>query len=151
MRYFNVFGPRQDPDGDYAAVISKWTAAMIKGETVYINGDGETSRDFCFIDNAVQANILAALADKSAKNEVYNVAVGYRTSLNELYSIIQKSLAKNDKFYTKSPSYRDFRPGDVLHSQADISKAKAQLGYSPKHDIKSGINKAMPWYIKNIT
>mgnify|MGYP000592531596 FL=1 len=151
LRYFNVFGPRQDPDGDYAAVIPKWTAAMIKGETVYINGDGETSRDFCFIDNAVQANILAAMADESAKNEVYNVAVGDRTSLNVLYFAIQESLAKNDQCYTKPPLYRAFRPGDVRHSLADISKAKVRLGYSPTHDIKSGIKKAMPWYIKNIT
>jgi UDP-N-acetylglucosamine 4-epimerase len=151
LRYFNVFGPRQDPDGAYAAVIPKWTAAMIKGEVVYVNGDGETSRDFCFIDNAVQANILAAMAGKSAKNEVYNVAVGDRTSLNELYSAIQDSLTKNGQRYAGLPAYRDFRPGDVRHSQADISKAKTRLGYSPMHDIKAGINKAMPWYVKNIT
>jgi UDP-N-acetylglucosamine 4-epimerase len=151
LRYFNVFGPRQDPDGAYAAVIPKWTAAMLKGEVVYVNGDGKTSRDFCFIDNAVQANILAAMAGKSAKNEVYNVAVGDRTSLNELYSAIQDSLTKNGQRYTKLPAYRDFRPGDVRHSQADISKAKSRLGYSPMHGIKAGIDKAMPWYVKNIT
>lgn len=149
LRYFNVFGQRQDPDGAYAAVIPKWTAAMVRGEDVYINGDGETSRDFCFIENAVQANILAALADDSTKNEVYNVAVGDRTTLNELFSALKAALAENGVVYEKDPVYQDFRPGDVRHSQADISKAASKLGYAPEYRIQEGIAKAMPWYLQN--
>ncbi len=148
LRYFNVFGPRQDPHGAYAAVIPKWTAAMIAGEDVAINGDGETSRDFCFVANAVQANILAALS-QPAKSEVYNVAVGGRTSLNTLFHSIAKSLKAEGVTYTKQPLYRDFRAGDVRHSQADISKAREQLGYEPSHTIGQGIAVAMPWYVKN--
>ncbi len=148
LRYFNVFGPRQDPHGAYAAVIPKWTAAMIAGEDVAINGDGETSRDFCFVANAVQANILAALS-QTAKSEVYNVAVGDRTSLNTLFHSIAKSLQAEGVMYTKQPLYRDFRAGDVRHSQADISKARQQLGYEPSHTIEQGIAVAMPWYVKN--
>lgn len=149
LRYFNVFGKRQDPNGAYAAVIPKWTAAMVRGEDVFINGDGETSRDFCFIENAVQANLLAAVADDLAKNEVYNVAVGDRTSLNDLFSALKAALAENGVVYEKDPVYRDFRPGDVRHSQADISKAASRLGYAPEYRIKEGIAKAMPWYLKN--
>lgn len=149
LRYFNVFGKRQDPNGAYAAVIPKWTAAMVRGEDVFINGDGETSRDFCFIENAVQANILAALADDSAKNEVYNVAVGDRTTLNELFAALRDALAKNGVVYEKAPVYRDFRAGDVRHSQADVSKAASRLGYAPEYRISEGIAKAMPWYLQN--
>ena len=149
LRYFNVFGKRQDPDGAYAAVIPKWTAAMVRGEDVFINGDGETSRDFCFIENAVQANILAALADDSAKNEVYNVAVGDRTTLNELFAALRDALANNGVVYEKAPVYREFRAGDVRHSQADVSKAASRLGYAPEYRISEGIAKAMPWYLKN--
>ena len=123
LRYFNVFGPRQDPNGAYAAVIPKWTAAMIAGDDVFINGDGETSRDFCFIDNTVQANILAATTqDDDAKNQVYNVAVGDRTTLNDLFDAIKSALNDNGVRYDKSPVYLDFRAGDVRHSQADVSK-----------------------------
>lgn len=150
LRYFNVFGKRQDPDGAYAAVIPKWTASMIQGDEVCINGDGETSRDFCFVENAVQANLLAATAADEAKNEVYNVAVGDRTTLNDLFHALQGALAENGKPYAKSPVYRDFRPGDVRHSQADISKAAAKLGYVPEYHIIDGISKAMPWYIENV-
>lgn len=150
LRYFNVFGKRQDPNGAYAAVIPKWTAAMIQGDEVFINGDGETSRDFCFVDNAVQANLLAASAEETAKNEVYNVAVGDRTTLNELFYALQAALAKNGIVYKKTPVYREFRPGDVRHSQADISKAAEKLGYSPEYRIMDGIAMAMPWYIKNV-
>jgi UDP-N-acetylglucosamine 4-epimerase len=146
LRYFNVFGKRQDPNGAYAAVIPKWTAAMIQGEEVFINGDGETSRDFCFIENTVQMNILAATAKEDAKDEVYNVAVGDRTTLNDLYTSIAKALEENDIAITKQPSYRDFRAGDVLHSQADTSKAEKKLGYQPEFRILGGISKAMPWY-----
>jgi UDP-N-acetylglucosamine 4-epimerase len=146
LRYFNVFGKRQDPDGAYAAVIPKWTAAMINNEEVFINGDGETSRDFCFIENTVQMNILAATANDDAKVQVYNVAVGDRTTLNTLYNSIQNSLINNGVFSDRKPTYRDFRAGDVRHSQANISKAEKLLGYKPEFNIQQGINKAMPWY-----
>lgn len=148
LRYFNVFGKRQDPDGAYAAVIPKWTAGMIKGEDVFINGDGETSRDFCFIGNTVQANLLAATAtDEAALNQVYNVAVSGRTTLNTLFKQIKLALASNGIGYENAPVYRDLRAGDVRHSQADISKAKIRLAYAPEYDINSGIARAMPWYI----
>ncbi|MFS1909695.1 SDR family oxidoreductase [Vibrio sp. 10N.286.48.B7] len=146
LRYFNVFGPRQDPNGAYAAVIPKWTASMIQGEEVFINGDGETSRDFCFIENTVQMNILAATAQEDAKDEVYNVALGDRTTLNELYASIQNALNGLGLRLDTTPTYRDFRAGDVRHSQANIAKAKENLGYAPEYRIQDGINKAMPWY-----
>lgn len=152
LRYFNVFGQRQDPNGAYAAVIPKWTAAMIAGDDVFINGDGETSRDFCFIDNTVQANILAATtADDAAKNQVYNVAVGDRTTLNDLYRAIQAALAENGVNYSKDAVYRDFRAGDVRHSQASIAKIEQALGYAPEFRIDAGIQLAMRWYVKNLT
>jgi UDP-N-acetylglucosamine 4-epimerase len=146
LRYFNVFGPRQDPSGAYAAVIPCWTAAMIRGEDVVINGDGETSRDFCFVTNAVQANILAALAPAEARGQVYNIAVGERTTLNELFSILREALQNMQIKYDRPAIYRDFRAGDVRHSWADISKAKNNLGYVPKHRVKQGVQIAMPWY-----
>lgn len=149
LRYFNVFGKRQDPDGAYAAVIPKWTAAMVRGEDVFINGDGETSRDFCFIENAVQANLLAATAEDSAKDEVYNVAVGDRTTLNDLFAALKDALAENSVVYEKAPVYRDFRAGDVRHSQADIGKAASKLGYAPEFRIFEGIARAMPWYLEH--
>ena len=151
LRYFNVFGKRQDPDGAYAAVIPKWTAAMIDNQDLFINGDGETSRDFCFVENAVQANILAATANDEGKNQVYNVALGDRTSLNELFGSLVTSLGANEVSYEKSAIYQEFRAGDVRHSQADISKAKGLLGYQPEFRIQQGIDKAMPWYIKFLT
>lgn len=152
LRYFNVFGKRQDPNGAYAAVIPKWTAAMIAGEDVFINGDGETSRDFCFVDNAVQANLLAATAiDETARNQVYNVAVGDRTTLNQLFEALRKTLAANAVCYQKNAVRREFRAGDVRHSQADIAKIARLLGYAPTHDIHAGIQTAMPWYIRFIT
>jgi UDP-N-acetylglucosamine/UDP-N-acetylgalactosamine 4-epimerase len=147
LRYFNVFGPRQDPNGAYAAVIPKWTAAMIANEELVINGDGETSRDFCFVQNAVQANIKAALAPEEARGQVYNVAVGERTTLNQLYKILKSALALQQIHYSKPPRYKDFRMGDVRHSQADISKAVAGLGYKPAFSVEDGVNAAMPWYI----
>ena len=149
LRYFNVFGQRQDPNGAYAAVIPKWTAAMIAGNDVFINGDGETSRDFCFIENTVQANILAATTQNDeAKNQVYNVAVGDRTTLNELFNAIKAALNANGVTYNKEPIYREFRAGDVRHSQASIEKIESLLGYKPEFVITQGIDKAMPWYIK---
>jgi UDP-N-acetylglucosamine 4-epimerase len=146
LRYFNVFGKRQDPNGAYAAVIPKWTAAMIAEDDVFVNGDGETSRDFCFIENTVQMNILAATASDDVKNEVYNVAVGDRTTLNELYTAIQLALQENEILIDVKPIYREFRAGDVRHSQADITKAVVKLGYAPEYKIMDGISKAMPWY-----
>ncbi|MCU4550037.1 Vi polysaccharide biosynthesis UDP-N-acetylglucosaminuronic acid C-4 epimerase TviC [Acinetobacter pittii] len=149
LRYFNVFGKRQNPNGAYAAVIPKWTSAMIENQDVSINGDGETSRDFCYIKNAVQANILAATTvHEEAKNQVYNVAIGDRTTLNDLFDAIRKELNKNNVLYIKDALYKDFRVGDVRHSQADISKAQKNLGYEPKYNIFLGITEAMPWYIK---
>lgn len=151
LRYFNVFGRRQDPNGAYAAVIPKWTASMIEGDTVFINGDGETSRDFCYIENTVQANILAATTqNEEATNQVYNIAVGDRTTLNELFNAIKSALADNGVTYEQQPTYRDFRPGDVRHSQADVSKANSLLGYEPKFDISQGIDEAMAWYVKSV-
>ncbi|WP_085675450.1 MULTISPECIES: NAD-dependent epimerase/dehydratase family protein [unclassified Pseudomonas] len=147
LRYFNVFGKRQDPNGAYAAVIPKWTSAMLEQADVYINGDGETSRDFCFIENVVQMNLLAATSELAAQNQVFNVAVGGRTTLNDLFAYLAQALGENGAPYTKAPLYREFREGDVRHSQADISKASNLLGYEPQFNIKEGIQKAMPWYI----
>lgn len=149
LRYFNVFGPRQDPNGAYAAVIPKWTASMIAGDVVFINGDGQTSRDFCYVENAVQANLLAATASESgATSEVYNVAVGDRTTLNQLYEYIASSLEKHGVKTTSKKEYRDFREGDVRHSQASIEKAEEHIGYKPYFHIRDGIGKAVAWYIK---
>lgn len=151
LRYFNVFGQRQDPKGAYAAVIPKWTSSMIAGEDVFINGDGETSRDFCFIQNVVQANILAATTQSDeAKNQVYNVALGDRTTLNELYLAIQAALATNDVNFERDPVYREFRAGDVRHSQASIAKIEQGLGYAPQFKIAEGIQLAMRWYVNNL-
>jgi len=148
LRYFNVFGPRQDPNGAYAAVIPKWTAAMIKGEDIFINGDGETSRDFCFVENAMQANLLAATtAAPEARNQVYNVAVGDRTTLNQLFESLREALAINGVSYEKPSLYRAFRAADVRHSLADISKGERLLGYSPQYPIRRGISKAVIWYL----
>ncbi|MHA7681462.1 NAD-dependent epimerase/dehydratase family protein [Cupriavidus sp. PET2-C1] len=149
LRYFNVFGPRQDPNGAYAAVIPKWTASLLKGENVYINGDGETSRDFCYVANAVQANLLAATVDNpSARNQVYNVAVGDRTTLNGLFASLRENLLSDGVSADVQPVYRDFRAGDVRHSQADVGKARQLLGYEPSHRIGEGLREAMSWYIR---
>ena len=148
LRYFNVFGARQDPNGAYAAVIPKWTDALIQAETIYINGDGETSRDFCYVANAVQANLLAATTlNEEAKNQVYNVAVGDRTTLNQLFNLLCDGLNSLGVKANVQPIYRDFREGDVRHSQADVSKAQRLLGYSPTHRLADGIHEAMPWYV----
>lgn len=148
LRYFNVFGPRQDPDGAYAAVIPKWTAAMLADQPVTINGDGETSRDFCFIANAVQANLLAALAPDEAQGEIYNVAVGQRTSLNQLFALLRDGLAEHQVHYDREPRHAEFRPGDTRHSEADIAKAKTLLGYRPGHDVAAGLKLALPYYLE---
>lgn len=152
LRYFNVFGPRQDPNGAYAAVIPQWIAALIKGELLRINGDGETSRDFCYVENVIQVNILAALSnDPEAINQVYNVALNERTSLNQLYEMIRSLLVKEFPYLKKhKPEYVAFREGDVRHSQADISKAVRLLGYTPTHQIDKGLKQALDWYIANV-
>lgn len=153
LRYFNVFGRRQDPDGPYAAVIPKWVAALLTGEPCRINGDGETSRDFCYVDNVVQANVLAALTENpAAVGEVYNVAVGGRTSLNDLFAALRDGLAKrNPEIADRTPEYTDFRPGDVRHSQADISKISRLLGYLPEYSAADGITLALDWYVAHHT
>jgi len=152
LRYFNIFGKRQDPNGAYAAVIPKWTAALIKGKPLYINGDGKTSRDFCYIDNTVQMNLLAATTENpEATNQVYNVAHNQRTSLNELYQLIKRALTDHCLLKNDNLHYQDFRAGDVRHSQADIAKAQALLSYQPIQDIKQGLNEAMEWYVKSLS
>ncbi len=151
LRYFNAFGPRQDPDGAYAAVIPKWIAAMLSGDDVQINGDGETSRDFCYVGNVVQANLRAALRAELGSSEVYNVAVGGRTTLNDLFHVIRDGLAALGHAYHKQPAHRDFRAGDVRHSQADVSKAQRELGYVPLIDLRAGMNEALPWYVDFLT
>lgn len=150
LRYFNVFGPRQDPNGPYAGVIPKWIAAMIQDSSVAINGDGETSRDFCYVDNAVQANLLAALASPAAQNQVYNIAVGARTSLNDLFSKLQARLALQQIYYNRPPLRAPLRAGDVRHSLADISKATRLIGYEPAHTLDSGLALTIPWYFRQL-
>ncbi|MBK6602130.1 MAG: Vi polysaccharide biosynthesis UDP-N-acetylglucosaminuronic acid C-4 epimerase TviC [Betaproteobacteria bacterium] len=149
LRYFNVFGERQDPEGAYAAVIPRWVRALLTGEEVVINGDGETSRDFCYVGNAVQANLLAATTtDVAAINQIYNVAVDDRTSLNRLFEMLREELARTEPDVAgRVPVHRDFRPGDVRHSQADICKARRLLGYEPAHRLVEGLRIAMPWYV----
>lgn len=152
LRYFNVFGPRQDPDGAYAAVIPKWIASLLKQQPVLINGDGETSRDFCFIENVVQANLLAATTTNSAAiNQAYNIAVGERTTLNELFALLQTGLRKREaSLPEQKPVYQDFRAGDVRHSLADIQKANRLLGYEPATRVEEGLEMAMDWYKENV-
>lgn len=151
LRYFNVFGKRQDPNGAYSAVIPRWVSLMIRGEPVDINGDGETSRDFCYIENVVQANILAAcIDDESVKNNVFNVAFGDRTTLNELFYCLKKELSTLGINYLLEPKYGDFRSGDVRHSQASIEKAKSLMGYSPEFSFSSGIKETAAWYVDSL-
>lgn len=150
LRYFNVFGPRQDPNGPYAGVIPKWIAAMIQDSSVTINGDGETSRDFCYIDNTVQANLLAAQAPLASRNQVYNIAVGGRTSLNDLFSKLQANLALQQIHYNRPPLHAPLRAGDVRHSLADISKAVRLIGYEPAHNLDSGLALTIPRYIRQL-
>jgi UDP-N-acetylglucosamine 4-epimerase len=153
LRYFNIFGKRQDPDGAYAAVIPKWVAAILNKEDVFINGDGETSRDFCYIDNTVQMNLLAATTDNDeATDQVYNVALNDRTNLNKLHQMIEERLIQRTAgLENRKPIYRDFRAGDVRHSQADISKAQILLDYQPKYTISKGMDEAMDWYVNSLS
>ena len=152
LRYFNVFGPRQDPNGPYAAVIPQWIAAMIKNGPVFINGDGKTSRDFCYIDNVVQMNLLAATTrNPKAINQVYNVALNQRISLNELFAMLRERLLPHYPHLKRyKPVYRDFRSGDVRHSQADITRARRRVGFAPTHRIEQGLDAALQWYRKNL-
>jgi UDP-N-acetylglucosamine 4-epimerase len=152
LRYFNVFGPRQDPQGPYAAVIPKWVRAMICNEQVRIHGDGETSRDFCYVENVIQANLLAATTTRAeAVNQVYNVALNGRTNLNQLYALLRERLLPDHPHLAASrPVYGDFRPGDVRHSEADISKARELLGYRPTHTVAQGLDSALSWYRQNL-
>ncbi|MGB1111276.1 MAG: NAD-dependent epimerase/dehydratase family protein, partial [Gammaproteobacteria bacterium] len=149
----NIFGRRQDPNGAYAAVIPKWVDAMLKGDEVFINGDGETSRDFCYIENTIQMNILASMTDnEDALDQVYNVALGDRTTLNELFNAIRDRLKERvEGLEVPDPTYRDFRAGDVRHSQADISKARELLEYEPSHVIAEGLDEAMDWYVESLS
>jgi UDP-N-acetylglucosamine 4-epimerase len=149
LRYFNVFGPRQDPEGPYAAVIPRWVDAMLSGGKVVINGDGETSRDFCYVANAVQANLLAASTeDERAFGQAFNVAVGARTTLDQLHGLLKsKLMTLRPGLVVEAPVYGPFRPGDVRHSEADVSRARELLGYAPSHTIADGLNEALPWYV----
>jgi UDP-N-acetylglucosamine 4-epimerase len=148
LRYFNVFGRRQDPEGAYAAVIPKWVGSILEGRPCEINGDGETSRDFCYVDNVIQANILAATAPaERAADQVFNVACGERTTLNELFAAIRDGLARHrPELAGARPEYREFRAGDVRHSLADISKIRRELGYQPTHLVRRGLDEALEWY-----
>jgi UDP-N-acetylglucosamine 4-epimerase len=152
LRYFNVFGPRQDPQGPYAAVIPKWIDAMLHGVPVVIHGDGETSRDFCYVENVVQANLLAATArDPEALNTVYNVSAGGRTTLNELYGMLTgRLIEERPDLVDSAPVYDDFRPGDIRHSNADIGKARRLLGYQPTHQIAAGLDAGLGWYLGDL-
>jgi UDP-N-acetylglucosamine 4-epimerase len=152
LRYFNVFGPRQDPEGAYAAVIPCWIAAMIRGEEVRINGTGETSRDFCYVANVVQANLLAATVERpEALNQAYNIAVDRRTTLNELFELLRSRLEpRHTHLAGLRPVHGPFRPGDVLHSQADIGKARRLLGYAPSHTLEQGLDEALGWYERHL-
>ena len=152
LRYFNVFGPRQDPEGGYAAVIPKWIAALLKQEPIFINGDGETTRDFCFVEDVVQANLLAGtVADAQALNQIYNIALGKQTTLNGLFGLLREILQQGTRSLPEQkPVYRDFRPGDIRHSQANIAKATHLLGYAPAYGFRQGLELAMEWYERNI-
>jgi len=151
LRYFNVFGRRQDPDGPYAAVMPKWISQLLAGESCHVYGDGETSRDFCYVDNVVQANVLAATAGPEATGTVYNIAFGDRTTLNELFVLLRDGLGQKQPHIAEvEPTYEDFRPGDIQHSLADTSRARAKLGYEPNHTVGEGLAEALDWYTENL-
>ena len=150
LRYFNVFGPRQDPDGAYAAVIPNWASRIARGETCLINGDGETTRDFCFVANVVQANLRAALAPaEGPRHEIFNIAYGEQTTLNQLHGLLVDNLRERiPGLQAQAPQYREFRAGDVRHSLADVGKARRLLGYAPTHSVRQGLREAMGWYVR---
>lgn len=153
LRYFNVFGPNQSPEGAYAAVIPKWIAAMLRGDPVFINGDGSTSRDFCYVENVVQANLLAATtANDAALDQVFNIACGDRTTLNELYTLISAELLERvPRLELRPLEYHDFRRGDTRHSLANIDKARHELGYEPRYRVAEGMRRAMDWYVQELS
>jgi UDP-N-acetylglucosamine/UDP-N-acetylgalactosamine 4-epimerase len=152
LRYFNVFGPRQDPDGAYAAVIPKWIGQMLRGEPCVIHGDGETSRDFCYIANVVQANILCANAPSNAAGRFLNVAYGERTTLNGVHAVLREGLeALRNGLTITEPAYADFRSGDLRHSLADISCVDKLVGYAPAYAVREGLREAMAWYLAEAT
>jgi UDP-N-acetylglucosamine/UDP-N-acetylgalactosamine 4-epimerase len=153
LRYFNVFGPRQDPNGAYAAVIPKWIAAMLENEPVCINGDGSTSRDFCYVANVVQANLLAATTKNfRAVNQQFNIAVGSQTTLTELFNLLRDGLSSaHEHVIACQPRYSEFRAGDILHSQADIGQARRLLGYRPTHNLEQGLDEALGWYVRDFS
>lgn len=152
LRYFNVFGRRQDPDGPYAAVIPRWVASLLHGEPCRIHGDGETSRDFCHVSNAVEANLLAAVAPSDATGEAYNIACNESTSLNELYALLREKLSRYRPELANAQPIRDaFRPGDVRHSMADVDKARQMLGYEPITRVGAGLDEALEWYAATAT
>lgn len=148
LRYFNVFGKRQDPEGSYAAVIPRWIAAMLSGETITIHGDGETSRDFCHVENVIQANLLAAMAPSASRDHVYNVAAGGRTTLSQLAQMIRQALLRHGIAYALAPLHKDFRPGDIRHSHADLERARQLLGYQPTHSVEQGLAQTVAWYLE---
>lgn len=151
LRYFNVFGRRQEPRSTYAAVIPQWVRRLIRGEPCHIYGDGETTRDFCFIANVVQANVLAAVEPIGATDQIYNVGVGGRTSLNQLYETLRDGLARHvPHVAAAAPVYDDFRPGDVRHSQAETAKIREALGYEPTHSLAAGLEETLEWYVEHI-
>jgi UDP-N-acetylglucosamine/UDP-N-acetylgalactosamine 4-epimerase len=151
LRYFNVFGPRQNPDGEYSAVISAWIGALLRGQPAYVNGDGKNGRDFCYVENVVQANLLAASADEAATNQAYNIALGEQTTLNELFEMIRLLLVPRlPQLASVRPVHREPRRGDVRFSQADISKAKKLLGFRPTHRVLEGLEKTVDWYVANL-
>jgi UDP-N-acetylglucosamine 4-epimerase len=151
LRYFNVFGPRQNPDGEYSAVISAWIGALLRGQPAYVNGDGKNGRDFCYVENVVQANLLAALAEEAAANQAYNIALGEQTTLNELFEMIRLLLVpRMPQLSAVRPVHREPRRGDVRFSQADISKAKKLLGFRPTHRVLEGLEKTVDWYAANL-
>ena len=152
LRYFNVFGKRQDPNGAYAAVMPKWIAQMLSNEDVYINGDGETSRDFTYIDNVVQMNIMSGTTtNENAFGQAYNTAAGGRETLNNLFTAIKSGLESNvENLDVPNPIYRDFRAGDIRHSNANIDKAKNSIGYNPTHTLEEGLVESIEWYINDI-
>jgi UDP-N-acetylglucosamine 4-epimerase len=150
LRYFNVFGKRQDPEGSYAAVIPRWIAAMLAGQPISIHGDGETSRDFCHVENVVQANLLAAVAPPASRDHIYNVAAGGRTSLRQLAQLIRQALLDHGVAYELAPLHQGFRPGDIRHSHAELERARQLLGYCPTHTVEQGLALTVAWYLNQI-
>ncbi|RYG75721.1 MAG: NAD-dependent epimerase/dehydratase family protein, partial [Alphaproteobacteria bacterium] len=146
LRYFNVYGPRQDPNGPYAAVIPKWIDAFFSRQTVFINGDGKSTRDFCYVQNVVKANLLAALSDKSLSGQVFNVAGGQETSLNDLYDILAADMRRRAIPASASATHREALPGEVRRSRADIELIRQKLGYEPEVDLLEGLSRTVNWF-----